>query len=75
MQNQLDLALRESERAKTETAHVSKSLGVVERENSRLRAQLSDLAMQVWFMNLNYRKYPWNILYSLLQFLCRSELY
>lgn len=51
MQNQLDLALRESERAKTETAHVNKSLGAVERENSRLRAQLSDLAMQVRFIN------------------------
>ena len=47
LQNQLDLALRESGKAKTESAQLKKSLGVMERENSRLRAQLNDLAMQV----------------------------
>ncbi|CAL8094956.1 unnamed protein product [Orchesella dallaii] len=47
LQNQLDLALRDSERSKSETAHVSKTLAGMERENSRLRSQVNDLAMQV----------------------------
>lgn len=47
LQNQLDLALRESENAKTETARINKNFAAIERENKRLKAQLSDLAMQV----------------------------
>ncbi|ODN06320.1 Nucleoprotein TPR [Orchesella cincta] len=47
MQNQLDLALRDSEKSKAETSHANRSLGAMERENNRLRSQLNDLAMQV----------------------------
>lgn len=56
LQNQLDLALRESGKAKAESAQLKKSSGVMERENSRLRAQLNDLAMQV-SSNLQSYKY------------------
>lgn len=47
IQHQLDLNLRESGKAKSEVARLTKALGGIERENSRLRAQLNDMAMQV----------------------------
>ncbi|CAG7834925.1 unnamed protein product [Allacma fusca] len=47
LQDQLDLSLREISDCKLENAHLKKSNGAIDRENSRLKSQLRDLALQI----------------------------
>lgn len=50
LSSQMDVTMGENSKCKTEIVQLKKNLGVAERENTRLRGQLADLARQVRYL-------------------------